>query len=300
MWLESPSAKLKQEFLNWIAVALMDYTGEPELDEQLQPQLSGRNQSSDSLARWAERKYQGSNGYGTKEEGPIDLLLEMRSLKVAELEVGLANRRQACERAMREMDDCLRKLDELDREAEKHKHLVLEALGSQDVQKALLPAPNTDKTLVQTVESKLKDVNERIVFVTKVMVSARYDLNRLRYEIELEQRSIRLFRQYKIVIAIVTLSALLCLWYLYYQRTVAMQVFPNLQTNENNQLLDGSVVAGTGPGAPYSSSSWTGVEAEAQAEVCKDTLVAMTTTQDNRPLPSSSWTPSNPGRVIDS
>ncbi|KAG0230773.1 hypothetical protein BGW42_000747 [Actinomortierella wolfii] len=251
MWLESPSCKQKQEFLNWISVATMGYTDEPHSDSQLQPQQYDKRQPAEALALWMEHKYHNSRDDDIREQGPIDLLLDMTSLKIAELEAALISRRQNCERAMREMEECLCKLDDLDHHAEKLKHQVLDAVGSQEVQKALLPAPNTDKTLAQTVEAKLKDVNDRIVFVTKVMVSARYDLNRLRYEIELEQRSIRLFRQYKIVIGIVTVATLLCLWFLYYQRSVAMygpDLFANQDTpSEPASSVISSVAVAGGP-----------------------------------------------------
>ncbi|KAF9975890.1 hypothetical protein BGZ73_000288 [Actinomortierella ambigua] len=290
MWLESPSAKLKQEFLNWIAVALMDYSGEPEPEGFEQTSLYCRQHCAESLARWIE--HQSSSDLGHKEHGPIDLLLDMTSLKVTELETALTTRRQGCERAMREMDDCLRKLDELDRQAEKLKHVVLDAVGSQEVQKALQPAPNTDKTLAQTVEAKLNDVNERIVFVTKVMVSARYDLNRLRYEIELEHRSIRLFRQYKIVIAVVTIAALLCLWYLYYQRSVAMHagpaaaLFPEDQQYEGDPLPPSPVLCASSS----SSSSWTSI-------LGRDPTLKLTTHGSVSSLSSSFSLPVTPSSI---
>jgi len=51
-------------------------------------------------------------------------------------------------------------------------------------------------------------------------------LNRLRYEIELEQRSIRLFRQYKIIIAVISGSIVFLVWFLYHSRAGALAPQP--------------------------------------------------------------------------
>ncbi|KAG9068764.1 hypothetical protein KI688_011049 [Linnemannia hyalina] len=98
---------------------------------------------------------------------------------------------------------------------------LIRAIESDEVQSALHPSPVTGLTLAETVDGKIKDVNERIVVCARIMGAARFNLNRLKYEIELEQRSIRLFRQYKIAIAIVTVLILLFFWYLYNCRHTA-------------------------------------------------------------------------------
>jgi hypothetical protein len=51
-------------------------------------------------------------------------------------------------------------------------------------------------------------------------------LNRLKYEIELEQRSIRLFRQYKIIIAVISGSIVFLVWFLYHARASALAPQP--------------------------------------------------------------------------
>ncbi|KAF9172561.1 hypothetical protein BGX20_005382, partial [Mortierella sp. AD010] len=99
-------------------------------------------------------------------------------------------------------------------------------LDTSEVKNALRPSPVTGLTLAQTVECKIKDVNERIMVCSRIMNAARLNLNRLQYEIELEQRSIRLFRQYKIGIAVVTILVIGTLWLLYNRRDViAMNLF---------------------------------------------------------------------------
>ncbi|KAF9145238.1 hypothetical protein BGX30_009819 [Mortierella sp. GBA39] len=122
---------------------------------------------------------------------------------------------------MKSIEDILDQLDNLDESAKNLSTTLLRAIESDEVQSALHPSPVTGLTLAETVDGKIKDVNERIVVCARIMGAARFNLNRLKYEIELEQRSIRLFRQYKIAIAIVTVSILLFFWYLYNCRHAA-------------------------------------------------------------------------------
>ncbi|KAG0077055.1 hypothetical protein BGZ90_007808 [Linnemannia elongata] len=122
---------------------------------------------------------------------------------------------------MKSLEDVLAQLDNLDESAKKLSTTLLRAIENDEVQLALQPSPATGLTLAETVDGKIKDVNERIVVCARIMGAARFNLNRLKYEIELEQRSIRLFRQYKIAIAIVTVSILLLFWLLYNRRRAA-------------------------------------------------------------------------------
>ncbi|KAF9349794.1 hypothetical protein BGX26_011957 [Mortierella sp. AD094] len=170
MCLESPSVKLKYEFLNWIAVSTMDY-GEVEDELIPAPQTKlPKNSSLDFLT---------ANMDGHEEKSELD---EMN------------------ETAKETMTNITRDID------------------SQEVQLALRPSPTTGMTLAATVEKKINEVQERIRVCSTIMDEARHNLYRLRYEIELEQRSIRLFRQYKIIIAVVTISIVFMVWFLYHSR----------------------------------------------------------------------------------
>ncbi|KAF8980507.1 hypothetical protein BGZ46_004118, partial [Entomortierella lignicola] len=99
-------------------------------------------------------------------------------------------------------------------------------LDTSQIKNAVQPSLTTGLTLAETVECKIRDVNERIVVCARIMNAARLNLNRLEYEMELEQRSIRLFRQYKIGIAIMLIIILGCLWFLYDRRNaIAKNLF---------------------------------------------------------------------------
>lgn len=54
---------------------------------------------------------------------------------------------------------------------------MIRAIDSQEVQLALRPSPSTGLTVAQTVEWKLKDVNERIVICTRIMGAARFNVS---------------------------------------------------------------------------------------------------------------------------
>ncbi|KAG0314651.1 hypothetical protein BGZ97_009079 [Linnemannia gamsii] len=172
MWLESPSIKLKYEFLNWIAISLMDH-------------------------------------------GEIRLHL---------LEENMHSKREEIMETMKSLEDVLAQLENLDESAKKLSTTMLRAIENDEVQSCLQRSPATGLTLAETVDAKMKDVNERIVVCARIMGAARFNLNRLKYEIELEQRSMRLFRQYKIAIAVVTVSILLLFWLLYNRRHAAAAV----------------------------------------------------------------------------
>ncbi|KAF9966292.1 hypothetical protein BGZ65_000430, partial [Modicella reniformis] len=97
--------------------------------------------------------------------------------------------------------------------------VLVRAIDSQEIQLALRPSPTTGLTLAATVQAKLKDVQERIRTSKKIMDAARFNLNRLRYGIELERRSILL---YKVILGVALLFTVLFFWFLYYSRTRAI------------------------------------------------------------------------------
>ncbi|KAF9190924.1 hypothetical protein BGZ51_008073 [Haplosporangium sp. Z 767] len=219
MWLEAPSAKLKYEFLNWIAISTMDH-GELDNEALKAPPSTVRRVSSLDAFMGSHRNLLDDDAEDT------DVLFELVDIRLAQQEEKLQELRENIQSTMREIDDCLRGLDHLDENAKKLMTTMIRAIESQEIQLALRPSPTTGQTLAETVGWKLKDVQERIVVCTKIMGQARYNLNRLRYEIELEQRSIRLFRQYKIIIGVVSLSLVLLVWFLYHSRANALAPQP--------------------------------------------------------------------------
>ncbi|KAF9959004.1 hypothetical protein BGZ72_010444 [Mortierella alpina] len=221
MWLESPSAKLKYEFLNWIAITTMDHGGpEPTLVVDASATLS-RQSHLDAFMGTVSAKSRPE-----EDLEDADLLFEFIDIRLLQQEERLQELRKSIQGIMGQIQDCLDGLDNLDENAKKLMTTMIRAIDSQEVQISLRPSPSTGLTLAQTVEWKLKDVNERIVICTRIMGAARFNLNRLRYEIELEQRSIRLFRQYKIIIGVVTLSLVFLVWFLYHSRASALAPQP--------------------------------------------------------------------------
>ncbi|KAF9941438.1 hypothetical protein BGZ67_005020 [Mortierella alpina] len=233
MWLESPSAKLKYEFLNWIALSSMDH-GEPVVTPVVAVSETPRRESHlDAFMGPVSAKSRAE-----EDVEDADLLFEFMDVRLLQQEERLQELRKSIQGIMSQIQDCLDGLDNTDENAkvnysevcnrQRHKIMttMIRAIDSQEVQLALRPSPSTGLTLAQTVEWKLKDVNERIVICTRIMGAARFNLNRLRYEIELEQRSIRLFRQYKIIIGVVTLSLVFLVWFLYHSRASAFAPQP--------------------------------------------------------------------------
>ncbi|KAG0373993.1 hypothetical protein BGX24_010967 [Mortierella sp. AD032] len=218
MWLESPSLKLKYEFLNWIAISLMDH-GEPDLqeearqqavmDEFLKPGLFNMKTNIDINLEEHER---------CRTKTDQDILLDLADIRICLLEGNVHAKREHIMETMKSVEDILSQLDHIDDSAKRLATSLLRAIETQDVETALQPSPATGGlTLAETVDMKIKDVNERIVVCARIMGAARFNLNRLKYEIELEQRSIRLFRQYKIAIAVISIS-ILFFFYLIYDR----------------------------------------------------------------------------------
>ncbi|KAF9915167.1 hypothetical protein BX616_006739 [Lobosporangium transversale] len=206
MCLESPSVKLKCEFINWIAISVMDH-GDVESDHTIDSSKPHGGIGFDAFMD--SKKHQSEN---ISED--MDLLIDMIDLRLAQQEGKLQASYANIQNVSQQIDMCLDKLNKLDDGAKKLMTAMLRAIDNQEIQLALRPSPSTGKTLAETVDAKLKDVNERIVLCTKIMGAARFNLNRLRDEIGLEQRSIRLLRKYKIIIAAFIL--IFFLWLLYY------------------------------------------------------------------------------------
>ncbi|KAG0083915.1 hypothetical protein BGZ93_004838 [Podila epicladia] len=221
MWLESPSLKLKNEFMNWFSIAAMG-RGEPQVtcaalaDEPCKTRLDTLVESSTKPPTKSELK---------QREG--DTLIDLTTVRLTLLEKQIAEKRQQISDEMKQIEDALDHLDQLDARAKSMATTMLNAIESQEVQMALQPSLTTGLTLAETVVLKIKEVDDRIVACTKVMGAARLNLNRLRYEIELEQRSIRHFRQYKIMIVVVTLAILAAVWVLFHRRQVMAALLPH-------------------------------------------------------------------------
>ncbi|KAF9929211.1 hypothetical protein FBU30_001771 [Linnemannia zychae] len=218
MWLESPSLKLKHEFLNLIAIVLIDH-GEPDLQEE-----AWRETAMDIMLKPGLKDLQGHLDMNPEKYerrrhiNDNEVLHELLDIRICHLEEQLREKRDETMETMKGLEEVSARLDNLDDIAKKLSASLLRAMETHEVENALQPSLTTGLTLAQTVDLKIKDVNERIVVCGRIMAAARLNLNRLKYEIELEQRSIRLFRQYKIAISIVSFLVLLLLWMIYYTR----------------------------------------------------------------------------------
>ncbi|GJJ77729.1 hypothetical protein EMPS_10088 [Entomortierella parvispora] len=221
MRLESPHAKLKNEFLNRLAISRMDH-GECDAKRKGCVEAQRERSSFDQFMKMGQDHHYDLDD--TNEE--VDTLLEIVDLRIALQEENLRCVRESIQETMKEIEESLDSLDHLNDKAKKLMTDMIRAIDSQEVQLALRPSMATGLTLAETVEWKLKDVNERIVICTRIMLAAKDNLNRLKYEIELEQRSIRLFRQYKIVIAVISFSVVFLVWSLYHSRASAMAPQP--------------------------------------------------------------------------
>lgn len=54
---------------------------------------------------------------------------------------------------------------------------MITAIDSHEIQLSLRPSPSTGLTLAETVDAKLRDVNERIVICTRIMGAARQNVS---------------------------------------------------------------------------------------------------------------------------
>ncbi|KAF9935062.1 hypothetical protein FBU30_008555 [Linnemannia zychae] len=222
MSLESPSIKLKYEFLNRIALSLMGHE-ETESSALVETKPKVMRNHFNCFLNMSTGTLRDHSEDGTEDS---DLLFEMIDIRLRQQEGKLRSMREEIQKTMAEVDSCLSQLNYLDDRAKKMMTMLITAIDSHEIQMALRPSPTTGQTLAETVEAKLRDVNERIVICTRIMGAARRNLNRLKYEIELEQRSIRLFRQYKIIIAVISGSIVFLLWFLYHARASALAPQP--------------------------------------------------------------------------
>ncbi|KAF9549468.1 hypothetical protein EC957_003857 [Mortierella hygrophila] len=207
MSLESPSTKLKYEFINRLAISIMGHEeAEHDAFSETEPKDTGRHHFN-SFLNMSTGTLRDRSEDNTED---ADLLFDMIDIRLQQQETKLRSMRDDIQSTMNEIDSCLSQLDHLDERAKL----------------SLRPSPSTGLTLAETVEAKLGDVNERIVICTRIMGAARQNLNRLKYEIELEQRSIRLFRQYKIIIAVISGSIVFLVWFLYHARASALAPQP--------------------------------------------------------------------------
>ncbi|KAF9183117.1 hypothetical protein BGZ51_004224 [Haplosporangium sp. Z 767] len=220
MRLESPSLKLKYEFMNWVYLSRMDH-GEPDQQSDSDSDSETRLPATRRGFTLECSKDQYTLDTNASEGKDADLLLKVADIRLSLLEAKVQAKQEQATEFMKQMESTLERLDELDDKAKGLMTKMTRAIESRELLTALQPSPTTGLTLAETVDCKIKDVNERIVNCARVMGAARHNLNRLKYEIELEQRSIRLFRQYKIAILIVTISILGLVWFLYHYRRVA-------------------------------------------------------------------------------
>ncbi|KAF9344429.1 hypothetical protein BGX26_004373, partial [Mortierella sp. AD094] len=217
MWLESPSFKQKDEFLNWIAICLMSRENKFIRTTELKDSKTYLDAPFLQDSKKRERDMNKEN---------VDYMIDIADTQLTLLQEKLQAKRIETQQTMRELEVTLGKLGGLDENAKKLAAAMGRALDTSQVRDAMQPSPVTGLTLAETVECKIRDVNERIVVCARIMNAARLNLNRLEYEIELEQRSIRLIRQYKIGIAVVAILVIGFLWLLYDRRNaIAMNLF---------------------------------------------------------------------------
>ncbi|KAF8948136.1 hypothetical protein BGZ47_006244, partial [Haplosporangium gracile] len=223
MSLESPSTKLKCEFINRVAISLMGHEeSERDAFSEKRPKDTRRH-NFNSFLNMSTGMLRDRSEDSTED---ADLLLEMIDIRLRQQEAKFRSMRENIQSTMTEIDSCLSQLDRIDERAKKMMTAMITAIDSHEIQLSLRPSPSTGLTLAETVDAKLRDVNERIVICTRIMGAARQNLNRLKYEIELEQRSIRLFRQYKIIIAVISGSIVFLIWFLYHARASALAPQP--------------------------------------------------------------------------
>ncbi|KAG0347247.1 hypothetical protein BG005_000297, partial [Podila minutissima] len=111
MWLESPSLKLKNEFMNWLSIALMD-RGEPKVacaalaDEPCKTHLDTLVESSTKPPTKGELKQRDGN-----------TLIDLTTVQLTLLEKQIAEKRQQICDEMKQIEDALEHLDQLDARA---------------------------------------------------------------------------------------------------------------------------------------------------------------------------------------
>ncbi|KAF9583032.1 hypothetical protein BGW38_010388, partial [Lunasporangiospora selenospora] len=218
MQLESPCAKLKHEFLSRISFSTADQK-DLESDRLLKSfEKRSRQPKIDNLF--------GFNNASPIQADNLDMFLEILSIRVSQQEARLQEKNGNIRSTMQQIEERVERLNNLDERAKHVMGLMLRTINSNEVQTALQPSTGTGLTLEETLRMKQDDVMKKLIICTKIMNHARYKLNKLEYQIELEQRSIRLFRQYKIIIAVVASSLIFIAWFLYHSRANAMAPQP--------------------------------------------------------------------------
>lgn len=119
MWLESPSLKLKYEFLNWIAISLMDHgeldpqeeaRREAAMDNRLKPGFMDLKTDLNMNPEEAQR---------CRGKNELDLLLDLTEIRLRLLEEHLHAQRDQSMETMKSLEDVLAQLDNLDESAKK-------------------------------------------------------------------------------------------------------------------------------------------------------------------------------------
>ena len=106
----------------------------------------------------------------------MDLLLDLTEIRLHLLEENFHAQRDQTMAIMKSIEDVLAQLDNLDESAKNLAITLLRAIGTDEVQSALQPSPVTGLTLAETVDGKIKDVNERIVVCARIMGAARFNV----------------------------------------------------------------------------------------------------------------------------
>ncbi|KAF8938262.1 hypothetical protein BGZ58_001251 [Dissophora ornata] len=172
MFLESPSVKQKHEFLNWIAISLMDH-GEPEEAAEDARMKSNRPSYIDSVVLGG-----GKGGHHQDLSGKdVDNLLDLANVRLSLLVTNMRDKHDETQITMKQIEYFLEKLDNLDENSKKLETEMVRVLDSHELRSSLQPSPTTGLTLTQTVEAKVKDVNERIVVCARIMTAARLNVN---------------------------------------------------------------------------------------------------------------------------
>jgi uncharacterized protein YjgD (DUF1641 family) len=106
----------------------------------------------------------------------MDLLLDLIEIRLHLLEENMHSKREEIMETMKSLEDVLAQLENLDESAKKLSTTMLRAIENDEVQSCLQRSPATGLTLAETVDAKMKDVNERIVVCARIMGAARFNV----------------------------------------------------------------------------------------------------------------------------
>ncbi|KAK3822536.1 MAG: hypothetical protein JOS17DRAFT_321278 [Linnemannia elongata] len=174
MSLESPSTKLKYEFINRIAISLMGHEeAERDAFSEAKPKDTNRHHINSFLNMSTGTLHDRSE----ENTEDADLLFDMIDIRLQQQEAKLQSMREDIQSTMNEIDSCLSQLDHIDERAKKMMTTMITAIDSHEIQLSLRPSPSTGLTLAETVDAKLRDVNERIVICTRIMGAARQNVS---------------------------------------------------------------------------------------------------------------------------